>query len=122
MCGYQRNLVSASDHLDSAQNGVWFQLPHDTSNKRRSPEWNAMRAGVRYEILETLDDDVSPLAAHRMSCWNGETVEKELELRWHSLKRVRAREHAHCFKFSCYKINVGRLQKALLYVPSGIRF
>jgi hypothetical protein len=55
--------VSASDHLDSARNGVWFQLRNGLhQNKRLQSEWNARGEGAfAYEVLETLDDDVSPL-------------------------------------------------------------
>ena len=55
--------VSASDHLDSARNGVWFQLRNGLhQNKRLQAEWNAKgEEAFTFEVLETLDDDVSPL-------------------------------------------------------------
>jgi hypothetical protein len=55
--------VSASDHLDSARNGVWFQLRNGLhQHKRLQSEWNAKgEEAFAYEVLETLDDDVSPL-------------------------------------------------------------
>jgi hypothetical protein len=55
--------VSASDHLDSAQNGLWFQLRNGLHpNKRLQAAWRLHGEGAfRYEILEHLDDDVSAL-------------------------------------------------------------
>jgi len=55
--------VSASDHLDSARNGIWFQLRNGLhQNKSLQAEWNARgEEAFAYEVLETLDDDVSPL-------------------------------------------------------------
>lgn len=55
--------VSASDHLDSARNGVWFQLRNGLhQNKRLQSEWNANgEEAFAFEVLETLDDDISPL-------------------------------------------------------------
>ena len=55
--------VSASDHLDSARNGIWFQLRNGLhQNKRLQAEWNAKgEEAFAFEVLETLDDDVSPL-------------------------------------------------------------
>jgi hypothetical protein len=55
--------VSASDHLDSARNGVWFQLRNGLhQNRSLQAEWNARgEEAFAYEVLETLDDDVSPL-------------------------------------------------------------
>ena len=55
--------VSASDHLDSARNGIWFQLRNGLhQNKRLQSEWNANgEEAFAFEVLETLDDDISPL-------------------------------------------------------------
>lgn len=55
--------LGASDHLDSAQNGLWFQLRNGLhQSKRLQSEWNANgEEAFTYEVLETLDDDVSPL-------------------------------------------------------------
>jgi hypothetical protein len=55
--------VSGSDHLDSARNGAWFQLRNGQhQNKRLQAEWTAKgEEAFAYEVLETLDDDVSPL-------------------------------------------------------------
>jgi len=55
--------VSASDHLDSAQNGIWFQLRNGIHhNKRLQSGWNAQgQEAFAYEVLEILDDDVSTL-------------------------------------------------------------
>ena len=55
--------VGASDHLDSARNGVWFQL---RNGLHREPQlqaaWSAHgEAAFEYEILEKFDEDVSPL-------------------------------------------------------------
>ncbi len=55
--------VGASDHLDTAQNGVWFQL---RGGLHRNPQlqaaWNAHgEAAFEFERLEQFDDDVSPL-------------------------------------------------------------
>ena len=68
--------VGASDHLDTAQNGVWFQL---RSGSHRNPQlqaaWNAHgEAAFELEILEKFDDDVSPLlvgdvAKERQAHW-----------------------------------------------------
>jgi len=56
--------VGASTHLDSERNGIWFQLRlGQHQNKRLQAEWNAKgEEAFTYEVLETLDDDVVPLA------------------------------------------------------------
>lgn len=55
--------VSASDHLDTARNGVWFMLRNGLHpNKLLQAEWNAHGEGAfEYQLLETLDEDTSPL-------------------------------------------------------------
>lgn len=55
--------AGGSDHLNSAQNSLWFQLRNGLyQNKRLQSEWNAHGEGAfAFEILETLDEDVSPL-------------------------------------------------------------
>jgi hypothetical protein len=70
--------VSASDHLDSARNGVWFQLRNGLhQNKRLQAEWNTNgEEAFAYEVLETLDDDVSSLLLkdvllERQKHWEG---------------------------------------------------
>jgi hypothetical protein len=55
--------VGASDHLDTAQNGMWFQL---RGGLQRNPQlqaaWNAHgEAAFQYEVLEKFDEEVSPL-------------------------------------------------------------
>ena len=55
--------VGASDHLDTAQNGMWFQL---RGGLHRNPQlqaaWNAHgEAACQYEVLEKFDEEVSPL-------------------------------------------------------------
>src|SRR5271169_4662406 len=56
--------VGASTHLDSERNGIWFQLRlGQHQNKSLQAEWNVKgEEAFSYEILETLDDDVLPLA------------------------------------------------------------
>jgi len=68
--------VGASDHLDTARNGVWFQLRLDS---HRDPQlqaaWNAHgEEAFEFEVLETFAADVSPLlvgdlARKRRSHW-----------------------------------------------------
>ena len=57
--------VGSSPYLDAARNGIWFSLRAGSpfNNKALQEEWN--RHGeptFEFEILEKLDDDVSPLA------------------------------------------------------------
>ena len=56
--------VSATDHLDSARNGVWFQLRNGLhQNKTLQAVWNAHgEGGFEFEVLETLPEDVSSVA------------------------------------------------------------
>jgi hypothetical protein len=80
-CAATRKIwVSASDHLDSAQNGVWFQLRNGIHhNKRLQSEWNANgEQAFAYEALETLDDDVSPLLLEEVLLERQKQWEKEL--------------------------------------------
>ena len=55
--------VDASTHLDSEKNGAWFQLRNGLHrNQEMQAAWTAHgEAAFEYAILETLDDDVSPL-------------------------------------------------------------
>jgi hypothetical protein len=55
--------VGASDHLDTAQNGVWFQLRNASHrNPQLQAAWNAHGEAVfEFEILEKFDDKVSAL-------------------------------------------------------------
>jgi hypothetical protein len=55
--------VGASDHLDSARNGVWFQLRNGLHrNPRLQAAWNTCgEAAFEYEVLEKFAEDVSPL-------------------------------------------------------------
>ncbi len=61
--------VGASDHLDTAQNGVWFQLRNGSHrNPQLQTAWNAHgESAFEFEILEKFDDDVSPLLLGDMS-------------------------------------------------------
>jgi len=80
-CAATREIwVSASDHLDSAQNGVWFQLRNGIHhNKRLQSEWNANgERAFAYEVLETIDDDVSPLLLKDVLLERQKHWEKEL--------------------------------------------
>jgi len=55
--------AGASNHLDSQVNRIWFEL-RGGSHRNRSMQaaWNAHGdAAFTYQVLETLDDDVSPL-------------------------------------------------------------
>ena len=72
--------VSASDHLDSARNGVWFQLRNGLhQNKRLQAEWNAKgEEAFAFEVLDTLDDDVLPLAVKDVLRERQKHWEKEL--------------------------------------------
>ena len=55
--------VAASDHLDSARNGLWFQLRNRLHpNRQLQAAWNACgEDAFEYSILETLDEDMKPL-------------------------------------------------------------
>jgi hypothetical protein len=55
--------VSASDHLNSEQNGSWFLLRGGLHhNKSLQAAWNTHGEGAfEYGILENLDEDVLPL-------------------------------------------------------------
>ncbi len=56
--------VNSSMNLDAARNGIWFFLRNGYhQNKELQAEWNARGAeAFQFEVLEKLDDDVSPLA------------------------------------------------------------
>ena len=71
--------VSASNHLDTARNGLWFQLRLGSHlNKRVQESWNTHgEPAFEYEILETLEEDIPPLLvkdtlAARQKHWAGE--------------------------------------------------
>ena len=72
--------VGASTHLDSERNGIWFQLRlGQHQNKRLQAEWNAKgEQAFTYEILETLDDDVLPIAIKDVLRERQKHWEKEL--------------------------------------------
>ena len=72
--------VSASTHLDSERNGIWFQLRLGLhQNKRLQTAWNATgEEAFKYEILETLEDDVLPLAIKDVLRERQKHWEKEL--------------------------------------------
>lgn len=55
--------AGASNHLDTEKNGLWFQLKQGSHlNRVLQAAWNAHgEAAFRFEVLETLDDDVNPL-------------------------------------------------------------
>jgi hypothetical protein len=55
--------VDSSTHLDSHRNRIWFELRAGLHrNKQMQAAWNAHgEAAFAYEVLETFDDDVSPL-------------------------------------------------------------
>jgi hypothetical protein len=57
--------VGASRNLDATRNGSWFTLRTGVHiEKSLQQEWNAHgEPAFQYEILETLDADVLPLAA-----------------------------------------------------------
>jgi hypothetical protein len=59
-----RAWVGSSPNLEAARNGLWFTLDlGNHPNKSLQAEWNAKGGeAFEYEILEKLDDDVSPLA------------------------------------------------------------
>src|SRR5712692_10597157 len=56
--------VDATPNLDAAQNSLWFCLRQGLHHsKALQAEWNTHgKDAFQYEILETLDDDVSPIA------------------------------------------------------------
>jgi hypothetical protein len=72
--------VGASTHLDSERNGIWFQLRlGQHQNKSLQAEWNVKgEEAFSYEILETLDDDVLPLALKDVLRERQKHWEKEL--------------------------------------------
>ncbi len=55
--------VGASPNLGAVKNRSWFSLRHGSHpNKTLQEEWRAEgESAFRFEILEKLDDDVSPL-------------------------------------------------------------
>ena len=55
--------VAASDHLDSAWNGLRFQLHEGRhSNKQLQAAWNTHgESSFEYSILETFDEELLPL-------------------------------------------------------------
>ena len=55
--------VDSSPNLDAARNGAWFCLRHGSHhNKALQAEWNIHgEQAFQYEILEKLDDDLSPI-------------------------------------------------------------
>jgi len=56
--------VGTSRNLDATRNGLWFGLRSGGYiDKSLQAEWNAHgEPAFQYEILETLDDDLHPLA------------------------------------------------------------
>jgi hypothetical protein len=56
--------VGASRNLDATRNGCWFTLRSGGHiDKPLQLEWNTHgEAAFQYEILETLDDDLHPMA------------------------------------------------------------
>jgi hypothetical protein len=56
--------VGASRNLDATRNGCWFTLRNGGHiEKSLQQEWNAHgEAAFHYEILETLEGDLHPLA------------------------------------------------------------
>ena len=57
--------VGSSPNLDAARNGIWFSLRAGSpfNNKSLQEEWDRHgEPAFEFEILEKLDDDVSPLA------------------------------------------------------------
>jgi hypothetical protein len=55
--------VELTLNLDAARNGLWFFLRHGNHhNKSLQAEWNTHGGqAFEYEILETLDEDLSPI-------------------------------------------------------------
>ena len=68
--------IDSSPNLDAAQNSLWFFLRngyHD--HKTLQADWNQHGAAAfQYEVLEKLDDDVSPIEVKDLL--------KEKKLRW----------------------------------------
>ena len=58
--------VGASRNLEATKNGTWFSLRHGGHrDESLQEEWNAhSEPAFEYEILETLDGDLHPLAVH----------------------------------------------------------
>ena len=56
--------VDSSLNLDASKNRLWFTLRHGKHhNHPLQAEWDSLGMDAfQYEILETLDDDVSPIA------------------------------------------------------------
>jgi len=56
--------VGSAPDLDAWRNSIWFTLRNGTHlNKELQRQWNEQgEPAFTYEILETLGDDVSPLA------------------------------------------------------------
>ena len=74
----EQTWLGSSTHLDSEQNRAWFELCHGMyRNPRMQAAWNAHgETAFAYEILETFDDDLSPLLlkdafAERLKHWEG---------------------------------------------------
>jgi hypothetical protein len=57
--------VSSSRNLDATRTGLWFMLRNGSHiNRALQAEWNAQgEETFQYESLETLDEDLSPMAA-----------------------------------------------------------
>ena len=55
--------VGGSTHLDSAKNGLWYQLRNGLHrNQRLQAAWNARgEAAFAFEIVEELDPELAPL-------------------------------------------------------------
>ena len=55
--------VGTSTHLDTEMNGAWYQLRNGLhQNKRMQAAWNQYgKNAFTYEVLETFDDELSPL-------------------------------------------------------------
>lgn len=76
--------LGSSTHLDSQRNSTWFQLQGGMHrNPRMQAAWNANGELVfTYEILETFDEDLSPLLlketfAERLKIWEREVAGAE---------------------------------------------
>ena len=56
--------VGTSRNLDATRNGTWFSLRQKLHREKSlQEEWNAHgEPAFAYEVLETLDEDVQPLA------------------------------------------------------------
>ncbi|HTQ53000.1 MAG TPA: GIY-YIG nuclease family protein [Bryobacteraceae bacterium] len=83
--------LGPSTHLDSGQNRAWFELRQGMHrNARMQAAWHAHgEAAFRYEILETFDEDLSPLLvkdtfAERLKHWSGELPDAERLDSWRS--------------------------------------